>query len=606
MCCAKAGLLAAFGVLALCLTAIAQSDTEPLHSRNDVLVGVWGSEQSLGPLVHGALTIDGRGPQWRASIAGFDVPVQRTGRAIAIVLPDGLGEFRGRLDGSSDAVEGDWVQPAGVINKTAYATPVQMTLLSPFVWRGEVVPLEDRVSFYVSIQKRPDGSLHAVIINPEFNFFRKRSYDVSLRGSAAVFKNANRPDDRFFGSYDRAADHLSLPLVDSRPPVLLSRRNQNDAVGFFARSPSASAYSYRTPMAGHDGWRTASLAQVGIAEAPIAALMRKILTASPTDNPVDIDSLLIARHGKLVLEEYFHGYDAERPHDMRSASKTFAPVLVGIARQRGTALRPGTRIYALFPAAGREAGSDRRKEHLTLKDLMTMTSGFACDDNSDTSPGNEDNMQDQSQQPDWYQYTLALPMAAEPGGTHAVYCSADLNLVGGAVSRATHSWLPSFFEAYLARPLQFGTYHMNLMPTGEAYMGGGLRLRPRDELKLGELYLCGGIWNGHRVVSKDWVRRSTTAYSTFSPQTDYDAPHEYGFGWHINHLRVGNGVLRVYSAGGNGGQIVMVIPALDMVVGLNGSSYGEFPKWYRWGLQLVPQYIVPAALPQKSRGTMGE
>ena len=330
MFCAKAGYLAAFGLLALCLTGIAQSNTEALHSPDDVLVGVWGSEQSLGPLVRGALTIDGRKPQWRASIAGFDVPVQRTGRAIAVVLPDGLGEFRGRPDGSSDAVEGDWVQPAGVINKTAYATPVQMMLLSPFVWRGEVVPLEDRLSFYVSIQKRPDGSLHAVIINPEFNFFRKRSYDVSLRGSAVVFKNANRPDDHFFGSYDRAADHLSLPLVDSRPPVLLSRRNQNDAVGFFARSPSASAYSYRTPMAGHDGWRTASLAEVGIAEAPIAALMRKILTASPTDNPVDIDSLLIARHGKLVLEEYFHGYDAERPHDMRSASKTFAPVLVGI------------------------------------------------------------------------------------------------------------------------------------------------------------------------------------------------------------------------------------------------------------------------------------
>lgn len=104
------------------------------------------------------------------------------------------------------------------------------------------------------------------------------------------------------------------------------------------------------------------------------------------------------------------------------------------------------------------------------------------------------------------------------------------------------------------------------------------------------------MWNGHRVVSKQWVEESTTAYSTFDPQTDYDAPHEYGFGWHINQLHVGDRVFRVYSAGGNGGQIVMVIPELDMVVGFNGSSYGEFTKWYRWGLQLIPQYIIPAAL----------
>jgi hypothetical protein len=96
----------------------------------------------------------------------------------------------------------------------------------------------------------------------------------------------------------------------------------------------------------------------------------------------------------------------------------------------------------------------------------------------------------------------------------------------------------SVFDKYLAGPVQFHTYHPNLIPTGEAYMGGGL---------------------------------------------------------HINYLHVGNRIFRVYSAGGNGGQIVMVIPELDMVVGFNGGSYGEFAKWYRWGLQLVPQYILPAA-----------
>jgi CubicO group peptidase (beta-lactamase class C family) len=588
--------LAAIGLLLLCGRAQAQTSATADQSAGSILVGVWGTEQSLGPVVRGTLTIDGRARQWRASVAGFDVPVQHVAANVTFSLPGGAGEFRGRMDRRSNSMDGEWIQPAGIVNNTPYATPVHLRLISSSAWRGEIVPLDDRLSIYISINLQPDGSLKAVIVNPEYNLFRRRSYNVALDGSIVVFTNPRRPDDHFSGTYDKVADRLWLSLMDSYPPLLLTRRRQKDALGFYARTPGTSEYVYRKPIPNDDGWPTASLAEVGIAEQPLATLMQKILAADPTDNPVNIDSLLIARHGKLVLEAYFHGYDEERPHDMRSASKTFAPVLVGIARQLGINLGLNTSVYSLFQQDRPFAHWDARKERLTLKDLMTMTSGLACDDNSDTSPGNEDNMQSQTAERDWYKFTLDLLMATDPGGKHAVYCSADLNLVGGAVSEATHTWLPQFFGQYVAGPLQFHTYHINLMPTGAAYMGGGLYLRPRDELKLGQLYLSDGMWNGHRVVSKQWVEESTTAYSTFDPQTDYDAPHEYGFGWHINQLHVGDRVFRVYSAGGNGGQIVMVIPELDMVVGFNGSSYGEFTKWYRWGLQLIPQYIIPAAL----------
>jgi CubicO group peptidase (beta-lactamase class C family) len=580
--------------LLLCTFGHAHSSANA-ESPNSALVGLWGTEESLGPLVRGGLTIDTRLPQWRAAIAGFNVPVQHNRDAITLFLPSGLGEFRGRLNKRRNSVDGDWIQPPGLVNNNRYATPVHLTLLSPGVWKGEVIPLDEGISFYVSIQLKLDGSMTAVIVNPEYNMFRRRTYNVVLNAAQITFTNPKRPDDHLPGTYDNTTDHLFLSLLDSYPPLLLSRRGRNEALGFYARSPENSRYVYRKPIAGHDGWRTATLADVGIAEQPVAALLERILMADPTDNPVDIDSLLIAQHGKLVLEEYFHGYDEERPHDMRSASKTFAPVLVGITRQLGIRLAPSMPVYSLFPKDKPFEHWDARKSRMTLTDLMTMTSGFACDDNNDASPGNEDNMQSQPAQKDWYKYTLDLPMADQPGGKHAVYCSADLNLVGGAVSQATHSWLPQFFDQYLARPLQFHTYHVNLIPTGEAYMGGGLYLRPRDALKLGQLYLSGGMWNGRRVVRQDWVRQSTMAHSMFDPQTDYDAPHEYGFGWHINRLTIGNHVFATYSAGGNGGQIVMVIPELDLVVGFNGGSYGEFNKWYRWGLQLVPQYIIPAA-----------
>jgi CubicO group peptidase (beta-lactamase class C family) len=586
-------------MLSFAAKVLAQDGGVAADSASDSsLSGVWGSEQVFGPLLRGSLTIDGRKSQWHATIAGFDVPVERDKERISFMLPGGAGEFRGHRRATSKAIDGDWIQPAGVVNNNRYATPVHLEPVSESVWRGIVLPLDDRVSFYVSILPKPDNSMTAFIINPEFNMFRGRSYDVALKDGTVTFSNAKRANDHFRGTYDKATDHLSLELLDSYSPLLFSRRNR-DALGFFSRTPPTHKYAYAEPIAGDDGWATSSLADVGIEEQPIVALVEKILTADPVNNPVNIHDLLIARHGKLVFEEYFYGFDQERSHDMRSAAKTFAPVLFGIARDHGIKIGPETPVYPLFPEDEPFANGDERKNHLTLKALMTMTSGLACDDNDDASPGNEDNMQSQTAQPDWYKYTLDLPMAAEPGGKHAVYCSADFNLVGGAVSHASGSWLPEFFDEYLARPLQFHTYHMNLMPTGEAYMGGGIYLRPRDELKLGQLYLSGGIWNGRQVVSKEWVQQSTIAYSVFDPQTDFDANHEYGYGWHINHLSVGDRVFRSYSAGGNGGQIVMVIPDLDLVVGVNGGSYGEFNKWYRWGLQLVPQYIIPAALGKK-------
>ena len=127
--------------------------------------------------------------------------------------------------------------------------------------------------------------------------------------------------------------------------------------------------------------------------------------------PALIHSLLVAHHGKLVLEEYFFGFDRERPHDLRSAGKTFASVMLGTAMRRGAHIAPETPVYELLAGMGPFANPDPRKPQITLAHLMTHTSGLACDDNDPVSPGNEDTMQTQSQQPDWWKYTLDLPMA---------------------------------------------------------------------------------------------------------------------------------------------------------------------------------------------------
>src|SRR5207237_4320189 len=112
------------------------------------------------------------------------------------------------------------------------------------------------------------------------------------------------------------------------------------------------------PIEGDDGWKTASLNNVGLDEQPLVQLIAKILQVDPLNNPFPIHSLLIARHGKLVLEQYFYGFNRERTHTMRSASKTFAPLLVGIAREHGAKVGIDTPVYSQFPEYKEIANSD--------------------------------------------------------------------------------------------------------------------------------------------------------------------------------------------------------------------------------------------------------
>ena len=579
-----------FVISGCCAICIAQSGPNPPKP----LVGVWGTEQMLGPRVRGDLTIDGRGGKLRARICGYDLLIRRKGSGVRFELPSQLGEFRGKLTQDSRRIIGHWIQPTSSILFQRYATPVELVRKKQLVWTGEVRPLDERISFYVSIQQARDGSLTAVIRNPEFGWLSRGSYRVEFKNQTISLSNGQ---NQISGSYDAATDQLLLGLLNASPaPLALSRRTESNASGFFPRTPPQLEYTYHQPVSEKDGWQTASLEDVGIELRTISALMQSILGADPHGGAfVPIHSILIARHGKLVLEEYFHGFDPERTHDMRSAGKTLAPILVGIARDHGAKIGPATPVYSLFPDYQPFANWDPRKARLTVADLMTMTPGLACNDSDGSSPGREGQMQSQTDERDWYKYTLNLPMARDPGGTTAIYCSASLNLVGGVAERASRVWNGELFDRYLARPLQFGLYHLNLMPTGAVYTGGGAYLRPRDELKLGQLYLAKGVWNGRRVISREWVERSVAYHSTFArPVVETDLNHQYGYGWHIHHFTVNGQTYREFAAEGAGGQFVMVIPELDMVVGINGGDY-QTGNWYRWGLEVIPQYLIPSA-----------
>jgi len=259
-----------------------------------------------------------------------------------------------------------------------------------------------------------------------------------------------------------------------------------------------------------------------------------------------------------VLEEYFHGASPDEPHDTRSAAKSLTSVLVGAAK-----VDAATGVYNAMDAKT----DDPRKQAMTLEHLLMMSSGLDCDDDDDNSPGNEDVMQNQTAQPDWYRYTLDLKNIRLPG-EKSVYCSCQPNLAGGILGRKTGRWLPDLFRDLVAQPMEIEHYGMNLTPTGDAYMGGGVRFTLRDFMKLGQMIIDGGRWRGRQIVSAEWAKRSTSAQTKIGDRL-------YGYLWWIQDYPYQGRTVRAFFAAGNGGQIVAGIPALDLVIGFYGGNYND-------------------------------
>ncbi len=560
---------------------------------SDKLLGLWGSERVFGPAVSGTLTLDGRGGDWQAAVAGLSASVKHDKDTVSFSLPGDQGSFHGTLSADGKRIEGFWIQPAGVTLQNPYATPLTLVAAQDKVWRGEVHPLVDRVSLYLVVSRADDGSLKAFIRNPEFNFGMHRAYKVTLDGAQVTLDDTQRKHDQLRGSYDPEQDVLSI-TVQGIASFDFTRRDRDHALGFYPRTPAAS-YAYRAPVQADDGWETGDLKAVGLDPKPLAALVQQVLdTKTDWYTTPYIQSILVARHGKLAMEEYFYGFDADRPHDSRSSGKTLTGTLVGIALDHGAKFSVGMPVLSLLPEYHDLANPDPRKQKITVQDLLTMDSGLACDDNDDDSPGNEDTMQGQSKQPDWYRYILDVPMMDEPGDKKAVYCTAGINLLGAVLRDSTHRQIMDLFQQYYAGPLQIRDYHMNLAPNSDAYMGGGIYLKPRDMLKLGQMYLDGGIWDGTRILSKDWVTAATTPHSYF-PASDYAPGHGYGYTWHLFVAKVGDKTYKEYMAQGNGGQLVMVVPDLDLAVLITAGNYGNFPTWRKFFEELMPQYLIPAA-----------
>ncbi|MEP6546849.1 MAG: serine hydrolase [Gammaproteobacteria bacterium] len=286
-----------------------------------------------------------------------------------------------------------------------------------------------------------------------------------------------------------------------------------------------------------------------------------------------VTSVIVARRERVLYEHYFDSEGENGLRSTRSATKTVTGMLVGAAVDRGL-LHADSPVLPFFKDRWPVANPDPRKEQITVEDFLTMSSLLECDDENEFSRGNEERMYLVE---DWVKFTLDLPIKGfpdwqpkpenSPYGRAWSYCTAGAATLGPLLERATKQSLPDFAQTTLFKPLGIEQVQWQFQPLGSAMTGGGLRLRSRDLLKLGQLYLNGGRWQGHQVISEDWVRRSVSAHANAREATDY------GYLWWLQTFQVGERKIPTYGMYGSGGNKVYVLPTENTVVVVTTTNF---------------------------------
>lgn len=336
-----------------------------------------------------------------------------------------------------------------------------------------------------------------------------------------------------------------------------------------------------TPPQTNDGWATANSDDSGIDTSELARLVTDI----HANTLVNTHSVLIAKEGKLVYENYFEGFNAHIPHDLRSASKSISSAIIGIAMDDGILESVDQKLYDFLPESY-QATKDELKSKIRLKHLLTMSSGLEVN-----GKASEDNYQSTTTTP-WLQTVLEAPMVKEPG-TYADYGSANPFLLGICLNEVLDVPLEDYMDEKLFAPLGITNYINQTDDTYDIpYFGGGMLLTPRDLLKFGQLYLNKGQWQGRQVISEQWVEASFQKHLRLQDVQDKNA---YGYLWWHDSYEVKGKEFRSIEARGAGGQFIFILPELESVVVITAGNFRN--RKGNQSREVLRDYILPALVP---------
>jgi len=366
-----------------------------------------------------------------------------------------------------------------------------------------------------------------------------------------------------------------------------------------AQTPPSStgkpAVACGSPAAIGDGWPIAAPDSVGLDGGRLCGIAARLAATS-----ANVHAVVIARRGALVFEQYSPGYDepwgmgggryefdAQTKHDMRSVSKSVVSLLVGIAIDRELIKGADEPVVKFFPdySAAKSAGWDGIK----LRHLLTMSSGIQWDENLPwKDPKNDEPHLGSEADP--YRYVLAKPVAAPPDAVWN-YNGGGTDLLGNIIERVSGKSLEAFARDTLFAPLGITDWEWMKYRNEHFAAAAGLRLRPRDAAKIGQLVLNKGAWNGRPVVSPKWIEQSVTP--RFQALGYFGGLFYYGQQWWMGRTLGGGRDVKWIAAQGLGGQRIFIVPELDLVVMTTSGLYAS-GRQGQAALDILANFIIPS------------
>ena len=322
------------------------------------------------------------------------------------------------------------------------------------------------------------------------------------------------------------------------------------------------------PIASEDQWLVAPPQNVGLDPNKLCALAARF----EEGEEANLHGVVVVRHGEPGFEHYFRRFDLKArggpgiidfnsttTHDLRSMTKSVTALVLGVAIDRGIIADVDQSVLSFFPDY-----ADLRtpeKDRITIRHLLTMSMGL--DWNDDAPYTNEDTL---NRSLDPYRYVLSLPVV-EPAGSVWNCSGGATALIGGILGRATGKRFDLLAATLLFHPLGISDVTWTWLPNGDPKDWCCLWLRPRDMAKIGQLILNRGNWNGAQVVSENWIDAAT------APQikTTYGEPYGYQF-W-LGASSISGRQIKWIAARGQGGQWILMIPTLDLVVVMTAGNY---------------------------------
>ena len=305
----------------------------------------------------------------------------------------------------------------------------------------------------------------------------------------------------------------------------------------------------------------------------------------------DVHSLLVARNGVLVVERYFRGASFDQLHTLQSVTKSVTSALIGIAIEQGDISNVDESVLDFFPEWRADLERDPLRAAMRLEDVLTMKTGTDYHERGPDSPHAQLN----SLETGWDWFWLNRPMERRPG-TFWQYDSGGVVTLSSVLRQRTGMHADAYADQVLFGPLGIEDRRWTSNLEGHPHTGGGLFLRSLDLLKLGQLFLQGGVWQGQQLVPGEWVESSFRRHEVFAnPRGSSGKVEGYGYLWWILAPDPeGAGDQDIYAASGYRGQYIFVVPEHEMVVVVTG--------WIEPSRQSGPiEFLYTDILPAVSR-----